>query len=164
MDVDMLLVLEFVSRNKNNTTQTIYDAVMSPSISIREYACRIYKYIIGDTETLAYTMYYLALYIDNTKTEANITNIHRLFIAAATVSHKFWNDHCYHNKYIAKVAGIKTRELNALECDFLKGIEWELYKLETKITDNEFVQIANRISGVEYSVIEAEHGKQMEKK
>jgi hypothetical protein len=153
MNSNVLLVLQFISkRNRDSDSQTVYNAAKKPSMSISKYAHRIYKYIIKDPEMLAFVMYYLAVYIDNTRTEANRFNIHRLFLTAATVAHKFWDDFCYENKELAKIAGVDVKELNRLEIDFIKGIDWGLYKLQTRITDDELIQILNRIMGVNYNI------------
>lgn len=151
----MMLVLDFVPEDNNDIdSQTIYNAIWKPKISIRTYACRLYKYIIQDPDTLSFTLYYIAMYSHNTGTQVNQFNVHRLFLTATTVAHKFWDDDCYENKEIAEIAGIRVKELNRLERDFLKGIEWRLYKLQKQITDDEFAQIAERIAGVDYAVIE----------
>lgn len=162
MSVEMLLILDFVSEsNSDMDSQTIYNTIWKPHISIQKYAHRLYKYIIRSPDILAFTMYYLAMYINNTKIKANQFNIHRLFLTSTTVAHKFWYDDCYENKELAKIAGIQLKELNRLERDFLKGIEWRLYKLQTRITPDEFVQISSQITGLEYNVIKTEHCRQV---
>jgi hypothetical protein len=99
------------------------------------------------------------MYSHNTNIRVNQFNIHRLFLTATAVAHKFWEDDCYENNHIAKIAGIKVKELNYLERDFLKGIDWRLYKLQTRITDEEFSRIAEQITGLDYSVIITESKK-----
>jgi hypothetical protein len=99
------------------------------------------------------------MYSHNTNTQVNQFNIHRLFLTATAVAHKFWEDECYGNNHIAKIAGINVKELNLLERDFLKGIEWRLYKLHMQINDEEIRQIAEQITGLDYSVIITESKK-----
>jgi len=156
----LLLVLELVPEGDNDIdSQTIYNAICKPKISIRAYARRLYKYMIQDRDTLTFALYYIALYSHNTNTQVNQFNIHRLLLTATTLAHKFWEDDCYENNHIAKIAGIKVKELNYLERDFLKGIDWGLYKLQTRITDEEIRQIAEQITGLDYSVIITESKK-----
>jgi len=157
---DLFLVLELVPEGDNDIdSQTIYNAICKPKISIRTYARRLYKYMIQDRDTLTFALYYIALYSHNTNTQVNQFNIHRLLLTATTLAHKFWEDDCYENNHIAKIAGIKVKELNYLERDFLKGIEWGLYKLQTQINDEEIRQIAEQITGLDYSVIITEDKK-----
>jgi hypothetical protein len=154
----MLIILEFISKDENNLNfMTIYDAEKKPAISIRKYANRLYKYIIRDPNILAFAMYYLSIYINNTSITLNQYNIHRLFLTASSIAHKFWCDNCYENKALSKIGGIKNKELNALEKDFLHCIDWGLYKIETCITYDEFAQISTIMTGIEYNVIEDEY-------
>ena len=157
---DLFLVLELVHEGNNDIdSQTIYNAIWKPEISIRMYAHRLYKYMIQNRDTFTLSLYYIAMYSHNTNTQVNQFNIHRLLLTATAVAHKFWEDDCYENNQIAKIAGIKVKELNSLERDFLKGIEWRLYKLHTQINDEDFSQIAEQITGLDYSVIITESKK-----
>jgi hypothetical protein len=151
---DLFLVLELVPEGNNDIdSQTIYNSIRKPKISIRTYARRLYKYMIHNRDTLTFVMYYIAMYSHNTNTQVNQFNIHRLFLTATTVAHKFWEDDCCENNKIAEIAGIYVKELNSLERDFLKGIDWRLYKLQTRINDEEISQIAKQITGLDGSVI-----------
>jgi hypothetical protein len=152
---DLFLVLELVQEGDNNDMnfQTIYNAKLKPEISIRSYACRLYKYIIHNHDIFAFTLYYIALYSHHTNTRVNQFNIHRLFLTAATLAHKFWEDDCYDNNQIAEIAGIKVKELNALERNFLEGIDWRLYNMQTQINDKDLEQITEQITGLDYDVI-----------
>jgi hypothetical protein len=84
------------------------------------------------------------------------------------VSHKFWEDDCYENKQIAEIVGIDVKELNSLERNFMKGIDWRLYNQQTPITDKDLEQISEQITRLDYKVIIAEgkkkHAKAEKKK
>ncbi|CAE7463715.1 CYCU4-1, partial [Symbiodinium pilosum] len=54
-------------------------------------------------------------------------NIHRLLVTSVMLSVKFFDDVYYSNAYYAKVGGVKTREVNILEGQFLQLIEWKLH-------------------------------------
>lgn len=163
--VDMFVVLEMIPEGTNDMdTQTIFNAIWKPKITIREFACRLYKYVIKDVNILTFIYYYIAVYAANCKIEVNQYNIHRLFLTSTTVAHKFWDDNSLENKDIAKIGGVKRKELNELEKVFLKGIHWRLYKIQTTITDDEFIQIAERLTGLEYELIKKECKKREDKK
>lgn len=52
--------------------------------------------------------------------------VHRFLITAITVSAKALCDSYCTNSHYAKVGGISTRELNSLELEFLRLIDWRL--------------------------------------
>jgi hypothetical protein len=54
-------------------------------------------------------------------------NIHRLLLVSVVVAVKFHEDVFYANTYYAKVGGIKTSEMNALESELLRLLQWELF-------------------------------------
>ena len=68
------------------------------------------------------------------------------------MAHKFWDDVVYNNTDIAKIGGVSTKLLNQLEKDFLNGINWNLYKAG-KITNEEFQDIVETITGIKYNAI-----------
>jgi hypothetical protein len=52
--------------------------------------------------------------------------VHRFLITAATLSSKALSDSYCTNSHYAKIGGISTQELNALELEFLTLIDWRL--------------------------------------
>ncbi|KAH3767288.1 Cyclin P/U [Pelomyxa schiedti] len=54
------------------------------------------------------------------------TNVHRLFLASATVASKFYEDEFYPNSYYARVGGVTATEMNDLEIAFLILIQFDL--------------------------------------
>jgi hypothetical protein len=161
----MLRILDYVPEyNDCIYSKTIYDIIDKPTLSINKYSSRLYKYIICNPNVLEFVMYYLSVYINNKCIKANMNNIHKLFLTASTIAHKFWYDECYENKQLSKIGGVTTKELNELEIDFLNGIEWDLYKLQTEITKEEFIIITKIITNIEYCVIEAEYIKEKKQK
>ncbi|WZZ22920.1 hypothetical protein YC2023_124307 [Brassica napus] len=81
-----------------------FSALTKPSISIRSYMERIFKYA-----NCSDSCYIVAL-----------------IITSVLVSAKFMDDMCYNNAYYAKIGGITTEEMNLLELDFLFGIGFQL--------------------------------------
>lgn len=73
----------------------------------------------------------MLIYIDRLVTKKNIAldayNVHRLIISAILLSAKFFDDHFFFNPHFALVGGLKEREMNTLELEFLFLIEFNLY-------------------------------------
>jgi hypothetical protein len=104
-----------------------FNAVTKPSISIRSYMERIFKY--ADCSDSCYIVAYI--YLDRFIQKQPLlpidsSNVHRLIITSVLVSAKFMDDLCYNNAFYAKVGGITTEEMNLLELDFLFGIGFQL--------------------------------------
>ena len=56
-----------------------------------------------------------------------LTNCYRLILTSVLVTSKFYNDVFYGNHFVAYIGGIDLSEMNILEIDFLKHIEWKLW-------------------------------------
>ena len=54
-------------------------------------------------------------------------NIHRILFSAVLTSIKYNEDCYYENKYYSQIAGVKLKELNILEYNFIKLLDFELY-------------------------------------
>jgi hypothetical protein len=52
---------------------------------------------------------------------------HRLFFVSAVVAAKFHDDVYASNEYFAKVGGLDPVELNALEAELIRLLDWRLY-------------------------------------
>ncbi|KAJ8662695.1 hypothetical protein O0I10_001659 [Lichtheimia ornata] len=98
-----------------------------PNISLHDYLRRIVKYASVEKACLLI----LLIYIDRVCelhpqfTISSLT-VHRFLITAVTVSSKSLCDAYCTNSHYAKVGGISTQELNALELEFLRLIDWNL--------------------------------------
>ena len=51
----------------------------------------------------------------------------RLILAAVLLTSKFYNDIFYGNKFVAYIGGVQKEELDLLETEFLKCIDWRLW-------------------------------------
>ncbi|GAA5812406.1 hypothetical protein MFLAVUS_005859 [Mucor flavus] len=98
-----------------------------PNISLSDYLRRIVKYTSVEKSCLLI----LLIYIDRVCelhphfTVSSLT-VHRFLITAVTVSSKALCDSYCTNSHYAKVGGISTQEINALELEFLSLIDWHL--------------------------------------
>jgi len=103
-----------------------------PAIGFGEYVRRCAKYFDrSTTETYLLALDYIDRLAATTATTPNVlvpcrSNYYRLFAAAMTVASKYHDEHHHPNRYLARVFGIPTAELNALECEFLNRIRFDL--------------------------------------
>ena len=98
-----------------------------PNISIAEYLQRIAKYTTLEKSALLS----IVLYIDrlcSTFSAFSISTltVHRFLITAVTVASKGLCDAFCTNAHYAKVGGISLAELNLLESEFLRRVNWRI--------------------------------------
>lgn len=116
--------------------RTVFDvkAGRDPTISFSEfYYERLIKYMLHDVDEIVCALA-LSLVIRVTAFGAmplTRHNIHRLFSTALVVSIKFLMDTFKANSYYAKVIGVSNQELNRLEADLLKRLD---YRIQTECT------------------------------
>ncbi|KAJ4883294.1 Cyclin-U4-2 [Raphanus sativus] len=104
-----------------------FSALTKPSISVRSYMERIFKYANCSDSCYIVAYIYLDRFIQKQPfVPIDSFNVHRLIITSVLVSAKFMDDMCYNNAYYAKIGGITTEEMNLLELDFLFGIGFQL--------------------------------------
>ncbi|KAK9766739.1 Pho80p cyclin [Basidiobolus ranarum] len=99
-----------------------------PGISIYDYLRRIVKYTSVEKPCLIM----LLVYIDRVSELhrsfiISSLTVHRFLITAVVVASKALCDAYCTNTHYAKVGGVSTQEINALELEFLFFIDWKLY-------------------------------------
>jgi hypothetical protein len=106
---------------------TRFHSRSAPGISVLDYLKRIVKFTKVEKACLLITLHYIdqicarvPLFILSSLT------CHRFVIAAVTVSSKGLCDVFCNNALYAKVGGISVGELNVLEREFLRMIEWTI--------------------------------------
>ncbi|ORX33556.1 cyclin-domain-containing protein [Kockovaella imperatae] len=106
---------------------TRFHSRAAPGISVEEYLKRIVRYTNMETIPLLSLLAYIDTTCQNlpTFTLSSLT-VHRFLIAGVCVGSKAQCDVFCTNAHYAKVGGIKTNELNALEREFLKLTQWTL--------------------------------------
>lgn len=113
-----------------NRPVTRFHAVRAPLLSIHEYIQRIATYFRCSDECFVLALVYIdrIMKLHPEFTICNL-NIHRLLVTSVMLSAKFFDDVYYSNAYYARVGGVRTLELNALEVLFLRLIKWRLHVL-----------------------------------
>ncbi|KAK6250384.1 Cyclin PHO80-like - like 5 [Theobroma cacao] len=106
---------------------SVFHGLTRPTISIRSYLERIFKYANCSPSCFVVAYVYLDRFVQmQPSLPINSFNVHRLLITSVLVSAKFMDDIYYNNAYYAKVGGISTVEMNLLELDFLFGLGFQL--------------------------------------
>jgi len=97
----------------------------APEISLIDYIERCIKYLKTERGTFIAMM----VYLDKIAVEVQLTNfnIHRLLLGAFSCATKYTCDICPSNKYLAKVGGISTEEMNIIEATILEMLDYDLY-------------------------------------
>lgn len=52
---------------------------------------------------------------------------YRLILTAALLTSKFYNDVFYGNHFVAYIGGVHLEEMNLLETEFLRFVDWRLW-------------------------------------
>lgn len=115
-----------------NQRKMAFSSRIIPNISIEEYLIRIQTYAKMEKNTLILSL----IYIDRLCKIASITltyyNIHRILFISILISIKYNEDQYYDNKYYAEIAGVKLKELNTLEYNFLNKTKFLLFVNDEK--------------------------------
>ncbi|KAI4364601.1 hypothetical protein MLD38_020672 [Melastoma candidum] len=106
---------------------TIFHSTRAPSVSIRQYLERVYKYSGCSASCFVLVYLYINRFLHRTRVSLTYLNVHRLLITSTLVASKFLDDVGYNNAYFAKVGGISTEEINRLEKNFLFNIDFRLH-------------------------------------
>lgn len=125
------ILSKMVERNDkiplNDLKRTVFHAHKTPIISIHRYLERVLSFAPCSNSCFIVALIYIDRIIQ-TKLDfvLNSLSVHRMLITSVMVSTKFFDDETYNNLYYAKVGGLQVNELNQLENQFLKLIEFDL--------------------------------------
>ncbi|CAI4051165.1 Pho80p SKDI_15G1550 [Saccharomyces kudriavzevii IFO 1802] len=137
------MLVSLIAINENSTTKkpddqitlTRYHSKVPPNISIFNYFIRLTKFSSLEHCVLMTSLYYIDLlqtaYPDFT---LNSLTAHRFLLTATTVAAKGLCDSFSTNAHYAKVGGVRCHELNILENDFLKRVNYRIIPRDHNIT------------------------------
>ena len=108
-------------------SRQVFNANIIPSISIKDYLIRIQTYSNIERSTLIISLIYIDRFCNKAKVTLTQYNIHKILFSSILMAIKFNEDDFYDNKYYSKIAGVKSKELNVLEYDFIKLLNCKLY-------------------------------------
>ncbi|CAI9768753.1 unnamed protein product [Fraxinus pennsylvanica] len=112
---------------KTKDAITIFHGSRAPSLGIRQYIDRIFKYSRCSPSCFVIAHIYVDRFIQRTNMLLTSLNIHRVIITSVMVAAKFIDDAFFNNAYYARVGGVSTAELNKLEMKFLFGLDFQLH-------------------------------------
>jgi NADH:ubiquinone oxidoreductase subunit 3 (subunit A) len=137
--VAILRILQSIEMPTSEADErTVYDCLPGkhPSMAFEEfYYYRLIQFMVPDNEIVLALALSLVIRATAFSSDLMLTsnNIHRLFGTALLISLKFLfdGDQLRTNTYYAKVLGISTKELNLLEKDLLRRLD---YRIQTDCT------------------------------
>ncbi|OCH92461.1 cyclin-domain-containing protein [Obba rivulosa] len=132
---------------------TRFHSRSAPGISILDYLRRIVKFTNVERACLLITLHYIDQICARTPpfTLSSLT-CHRFVIASIAVSSKALCDAFCTNSLYAKVGGIPVGELNLLEREFLRMIEWHL-TCTREILQDYYVNLVRTHSAGRYIIV-----------
>ena len=128
------LLTEICEQSKNNNSKSIYiKSFMTkniPSISLKNYIKRLFL----NAKMNESTIILILIYIDKICSMNNITisyyNIYKLILGSMIIAIKYNEDKFYPPELYAKLGGVTVCELNLLEIEFFKLIDFQLFVKE----------------------------------
>ena len=118
---------ENIENNASDCDDSLFFNEKVPKISIEDYLKRIKKYTHLEDSTLVIALIYIDRLLENQNIKLSKYNVYRILLSAILLAIKYNEDEIYDNSYFAKVFGIKNKELNKLENEFLNLIEFKLF-------------------------------------
>ena len=113
--------------NENNNKLEKPFLSINPSISIKDYLERLYKYTKISASTIVMILIYIDRFCNINKVKLTYSIIHKLILSSMVVAVKFNEDEYYPMKFYAKLGGISLIELNFLEFYFISLINFNLF-------------------------------------
>ncbi|EJS41764.1 pho80p [Saccharomyces arboricola H-6] len=137
------MLVSLIAINENSATMkpddqitlTRYHSKIPPNISIFNYFIRLTKFSSLEHCVLMTSLYYIDLLQTAYPDFAlNSLTAHRFLLTATTVAAKGLCDSFSTNAHYAKVGGVRCHELNILENDFLKRVNYRIIPRDHNIT------------------------------
>ncbi|CBI32332.3 unnamed protein product, partial [Vitis vinifera] len=85
---------------------TIFHGSRAPTLSVRQYIDRIFKYSGCSPSCFVVAHIYVDRFLQHTDAHLTSLNVHRLLITSVMVAAKFIDDAFFNNAYYAKVGGL----------------------------------------------------------
>lgn len=106
---------------------TSFHCAKAPQMGIDAYLARLHTHFQCSDACFILSLVYIDRVVKCHPTFlVNELSIHRLLATTLTLGAKFHDDIYYSNAYYGKVVGLKLKEMNSLEAELLKMIDWRL--------------------------------------
>lgn len=125
--------------NKENNSLTKPFITINPSITIKDYLERLYKYSKMNISTVILLLIYIDRISNINKFKLTYYIIHKLILSSMVVAIKYNEDDYFSIKYYAKLGGISKAEMINLELYFVTLLNFNLFvkiELFNKYNDN----------------------------
>eukprot|EP01080_Neovahlkampfia_damariscottae_P012211 gene12211-5798_t len=125
------ILLEISSKNNSKAhfqKNSSFACELAPNITFEQYLSRVIKYSNCSPEVFICSLIYIDR-ITQLNQDFYVTsyNIHRIFITCVMVATKFFDDYFQSNQYFSKIGGIELKEMNRLEVELMKLIQYEFF-------------------------------------
>ena len=115
-------------KEKNNLIKPFIS--MNPSISIKDYLERLYKYCRINISTIILVLIYIDRICNINKFKLTYYNIHKLILSSMVVAIKYNEESYYSIIFYAKIGGVSKTEMINLEYNFVTLIKFNLFVKE----------------------------------
>lgn len=130
VDAAVRILADIAAKPGKSRFVSAFDSVCAPPEPLLSYAARLYEHLQCSAECFALALIYMNRYLEAAGERLSVTNVHRLLVTAVRLATKFFDDHHRSNRSCAALGGIRTKELNQLESQFLRVIGWRAYVSE----------------------------------
>lgn len=123
----LMPILKLTERQRPEPALSIWDSA-EPAITLERYFSRFSRYARLPPAIMIMTLIYIDRLMDLTTITLSKYNVHRIFLLANVLAQKYlFENESLENSYMARLGGLPTRELNELEREFLKNLDYQLY-------------------------------------
>eukprot|EP00931_Biecheleriopsis_adriatica_P022579 TRINITY_DN14463_c0_g2_i1.p1 TRINITY_DN14463_c0_g2~~TRINITY_DN14463_c0_g2_i1.p1 ORF type:complete len:241 (-),score=53.13 TRINITY_DN14463_c0_g2_i1:5-727(-) len=105
---------------------TCFDTPSAPPISVYDYVERLWKYMDCSIECFVIGVAYIQrILVKHPHIRMGELNVHTLAFCSILIAAKFHDDVIRSNAFYARVGGVSTAGLRALETNFLQLLDWQ---------------------------------------
>jgi len=117
-----------IEKSNNNKIINIYTSHYVPNIKIGDYFLRIYRYTDCSIECYILGLVYIdRLLTKNPDIIFNNFTAHRILFSCTILAIKYLEDYYYSNSHYAKIGGLTLSEINKLEINTLKLLNFNAF-------------------------------------
>ena len=131
---------------KMSQEDLLFNSLDYSILSLKDFLIFLEEYLGIENYILICSLIYIERYCNETSMILTETNIHKILYTSILISIKQIEDNYYDNNYYSKIIGIKNKDLNKLEYNFITKIDFKLY-----ISKSEYLRYKKYIE--EYSIL-----------
>ena len=125
------LLTDICEESKKCSSKSIYiKSFMTksiPSISLKNYMLRLFRYTKMNESTIIIILIYIDKICNMNNKKISYYNIFKLILGSMIAAIKYNEDQFYPAEVYAKLGGVSVSELNLLEMEFYKLIDFKLF-------------------------------------